>query len=59
MCIPKYRKQKIFRQGRKYVGSVFHEVARHQESTIIEEHMMPDHVHMCLAIPPKSTVAQF
>lgn len=51
--IPKYRKQRLFSQVRKYLGPVFHELARHKESTIIEGHMMPDHVHMCIAIPPK------
>jgi putative transposase len=40
------------------LGPVFHELARHKESTIIEGHMMPDHVHMCLAIPPKYAVVQ-
>jgi putative transposase len=56
--IPKYRKKTLFGQVRKYLGPVFHELARHKESTIIEGHMMPDHVHMCIAIPPKYAVAQ-
>ena len=56
--IPKYRKSKLFSQVRQYLGSVFHELAQLKESKILEGHMMPDHVHMCIAIPPKYSVAQ-
>ena len=56
--IPKYRKSKLFSQVRQYLGSVFHELAQQKESKILEGHMMPDHVHMCIAIPPKYSVAQ-
>ena len=44
--IPKYSKQKLFRQVRKYLGPVFHELTHQKERTIIEGHMLPDHVHM-------------
>ena len=43
---------------RKYLGPVFHELARQKESRIIQGHMMPDHVHMCICIPPKYSVSQ-
>jgi putative transposase len=36
---------------------VFHELARHKEARIEEGHLMPDHVHMCISIPPKYAVA--
>ncbi len=42
---------------RKQLGVIFHELARQKECTIIEGHLMPDHVHMCIAIPPKYAVA--
>jgi Transposase IS200 like len=32
-------------------------LARQKECQIIEGHLMPDHVHMCIAIPPKHPVA--
>ena len=56
--IPKRRKQKIFGSLRKQLGEVFHELAAHKESRIIEGHLMPDHVHMMIAIPPKYAVSQ-
>ena len=40
------------------MGPVFHELARQKESRIIQGHMMPDHVHMCICIPPKYSVSQ-
>ena len=56
--IPKYRKRKLFCQVRRYLGDVFHELARQKNSKILEGHMMSDHVHMCVSIPPKHSVAQ-
>lgn len=56
--IPKYRKKAIFCDLRKYLGEIFRELARQKESTVIEGHLMPDHVHIMLAIPPKYSVAQ-
>ena len=56
--IPKFRKKQLFGEIRRYLGDVFHELARQKESKIIEGHLMPDHVHMCISIPPKYAVAQ-
>jgi len=56
--IPKCRKKKLFGKIRQYPGPVFHELARQKGSKIIKGHMMPDHVHMCIEIPPKYSVAQ-
>lgn len=41
---------------RQNLGELFHELALHKESQIIEEHLMDDHVHMCISIPPKYVV---
>jgi putative transposase len=56
--IPKKRKKKIFGVLRRHLGEIFHELASHKESKIIEGHLMGDHVHMCLSIPPKYAVSQ-
>ena len=56
--IPKYRRKMIYGQLRKYLGQVFKDLARSRESEVIEGHMMPDHVHMLISIPPKYPVAQ-
>jgi len=42
---------------REFLGPVFHELARQKECRIVEGHLMPDHVHMCIEIPPKYSVA--
>ena len=55
--IPKYRRKAIYGELRKMLGEVFHELARQKECRIIEGHLLPDHVHICLEIPPKHAVA--
>ncbi|MGD9949973.1 MAG: IS200/IS605 family transposase [Desulfobulbus sp.] len=56
--IPKYRKKSIFGDLRKCLGEIFRELAWQRECTVIEGHLMPDHVHILLSIPPKYSVAQ-
>ena len=55
--VPKFRRKALFGQIRRHLGAIFHELARQKESQIVEGQVMPDHVHMCLAIPPKYAVA--
>ena len=55
--VPKRRRKVIFGQTRRHLGPIFHALARQKECQIIEGHLMPDHVHMCIAIPPKHPVA--
>src|ERR1700716_3860120 len=55
--VPKRRRKVIFGQTRRQLGAIFHALARQKECQIIEGHLMPDHVHMCIAIPPKHPVA--
>jgi len=56
--IPKYRRKSLYKELRADLGSVFRELARRKESEIIEGHVMRDHVHMMISIPPKYAVAQ-
>jgi len=56
--IPKYRRKKMYGQLRRYLGQVFRDLAPNRESEVLEGHMMPDHVHMLISIPPKYSVAQ-
>jgi putative transposase len=56
--IPKCRRKTLFGGIRNYLGDVFRELARERESRIEEGHLMPDHVHMLISIPPKYSVAQ-
>jgi len=56
--IPKYRKKALFFELRRYLGPVFRRLAEQRESRIEEGHLMDDHVHMMISIPPKYSVAQ-
>jgi len=51
------RRKAIFGQTRRQLGAIFHALARQKECQIIAGHLMPDHVHKCIAIPPKHPVA--
>jgi len=55
--VPKRRGKVVYGQARRQLGAIFHALAHQNECRIIEEHLMPDHVHMCIAIPPKHPVA--
>jgi putative transposase len=56
--IPKCRRRTLYEQLRRHLGEVFRKLAEHKESQILEGHLMPDHVHMLIAIPPKFAVSQ-
>ena len=56
--IPKYRRKALFGQIRRDLADVFHSLARQKESLIEEGHLMSDHVHLKISIPPKYAVAQ-
>jgi putative transposase len=56
--IPKYRKKSIYKDLRKYLGATLKDLALQKECTIEEGHLMSDHVHILISIPPKYSVAQ-
>ena len=56
--IPKGRRKALFGQVRPYLGEVLRRLAAQKESRIEEGHLMPDHVHMMISIPPKYAVSQ-
>lgn len=53
--IPKKRQRLIYGALRKHLGSTFHELAKRKGVTIEEGHLMKDHVHMCISVPPPHT----
>ena len=55
--IPKNRRKVIYGNLRRYLGEIFHELARRKGVKIVEGHLMPDHIHMCISIPPKYAVS--
>ena len=56
--IPKYRRKALYGELRRHLGDVFRKLTEQKESRIAEGHLMPDHVHMMISIPPKYSVAQ-
>ncbi|MDR2781632.1 MAG: IS200/IS605 family transposase, partial [Holosporaceae bacterium] len=55
--VPQCRKKKLYGAVRKFLVTVFHELAFQRGSTIIKGNMVQDHVHMLISIPPKYSVA--
>lgn len=56
--IPKRRRRTLYEGLRQHLGEVFRKLAAQKESQIVEGHLMSDHVHMMIAIPPKYAVSQ-
>lgn len=57
MSVPKYRRKAVYGAIRASVGGIFHELARQKECRIVEGHVLVDHVHRCIEIPPTQAVA--
>jgi len=56
--IPKFRKKDLYGELRKHLGEAIREMARRSGSEVLEGHLMADHVHMLVSIPPKYAVSQ-
>ena len=56
--IPKCRRRSLYQELRKHLIEVFRRLAQQKESRIEEGHLVSDHVHMLIAIPPKYAVSQ-
>src|SRR5699024_11471440 len=53
VIVPKYPRKSMYKALRREVGEVLRELCRRCDIELVEGHVMPDHVHMCLSIPPK------
>ena len=56
---PKYRRKIIFANIRESIGEILKDLCKYKGVEIIEGHLMPDHVHMLVSIPPKISVSSF
>ena len=56
--ILKCRRRVLYESLRSHLGEVFKRLAEQKECRVLEGHLMPDHVHMLLSIPPKYAVSQ-
>jgi len=57
--IPKYRRKVLYGDLKRHLGPVFRQLAEQRESRVEEGHLMPDHVHMLLTIPPKYALVRW
>ena len=55
--IPKYRRKVLYGKLRPKIGAILRELCRQRDIELLEGHLMPDHVHMCLSIAPKYSVS--
>ncbi|WP_445954433.1 IS200/IS605 family transposase [Thauera sp. SDU_THAU2] len=53
----KYRTKRLYGDARRELGDLLHTFARQKGCEIREGHLMPDHVHMLISIPPKYSVS--
>ena len=55
--IPKCRRKVLYQGIRRELGTVFRSLAEQWECRVEEGHLMPDHVHMLMSVPPKHSVS--
>jgi len=55
--VPKYRQKRLYGKFRRKVGDIFKDLCRQKDIELLEGHLMSDHVHMCLRVPPKFSIA--
>jgi putative transposase len=58
VCVPQRRRRQLYGQIRRQWGALFPALARQKECQIVEGQVLPDQVHMCIALPPKHAVAR-
>ena len=56
---PKYRRKAIYNQYKVSIRDILKQLCAYKGVEIIEGHLMPDHIHMLVSIPPKYSVSQF
>jgi REP-associated tyrosine transposase len=57
VIIPKYRRKVFSGRLRRQIGTILRDLCRQRGVEVLEGHAMPDHIHLCLSIPPKYSVA--
>ena len=57
VIVPKYRRRIIYGKLKRQIGRIIRELCQQREVELIEGHAMADHVHLCVSIPPKYSVA--
>ena len=55
--VPKYRKKQLYGKFRSRVGEILRDLCRQRGVELLEGHLMADHIHMCLRVAPKYSIA--
>jgi len=55
--VPKYRRRSLYGTLRSNIGTILRELCRQHEVELVEGHAMSEHIHLCLSVPPKYSVA--
>jgi len=58
VIVPKYRKKVIYGKWKHQVGPILRQLCQQRGVELLEGHAMPDHIHMCLPVPPKFSIAR-
>ena len=56
---PKFRRKIIYAKYRNSIKEILRDLCKYKGVEIIEGHLMPDHVHMLVSIPPKISISKF
>lgn len=56
---PKYRRKVIYNNVRADLIIIMKQLCKYKQVDILEGHMMPDHVHLLVTIPPKLSISSF
>ena len=57
VIVPKYRQKRLYGKFRKQVGEIIKELCKQKGIGFLEGHLMPDHIHMCIQVPPKYSIS--
>jgi len=55
--VPKYRRRSLYGTLRSNIGGILRELCRQHQVELVEGHAMSEHIHLCLSVPPKYSVA--
>ena len=56
---PKYRRKVIYNQLKADIRDILKQLCSYKGVEILEGHLMPDHIHMLVSIPPKYSISSF
>jgi putative transposase len=57
VILPTYRRKVLYGKLRRQIGAVLRDLCRQRGIELVEGHAMPGRIHLCLSIPPQSSVA--